>query len=443
MFGTDGVRGVANVELTPELALSLGRATALAFGGFPDRLSVVVGRDTRPSGDLLECAFGAGLLSAGADMLRCGVMPTPAVAFLVTDLGAHAGAVISASHNPASDNGIKLFGPDGFKLTDAQEGRIEQLLGARSPAPSGGDVGRARGVDDAEHRYVTHAVQALEGRGLDGLKVVVDCANGAAYRTTPEALLAAGADVVVLNADFDGGNINVGCGSNAPDVVARAVIEHRADAGLAHDGDADRVVAVDEGGNLVDGDAMIAMLALELHEQGRLRGDLVVTTVMANLGFRLAMASAGIRVVETPVGDRSVIGAMRGAKAVLGGEQSGHVIFTEHATTGDGLITGLRVLGRMVSTGRALSELARVVERVPQVLLNVPVDDRGRLEGAHRVWEAVADAESRLGDEGRVLLRSSGTESVVRVMVESVHEGAARALAGEIAAVVREELGGR
>lgn len=443
LFGTDGVRGVANVDLTPELALGLGRAAAAVLGTLSEdgsRPAVLLTRDTRASGDLLEAALAAGLLSAGADVVHCGVLPTPAAAFLATELGVAAAGVISASHNPAGDNGIKFFGPDGFKLSDAREEEIESLLDAALDRPTRGEVGRAHILADAEDRYVAHALRALDGRRLEGLRVVVDCAHGAAYRTSARALAEAGADVAVLNAEPDGTNINDGCGSTAPEVVARAVVEMGADAGLAHDGDADRVIAVDEQGTVIDGDAIIAALTLELKEQGRLSGGVVVATVMANLGFRVAMAAMGVKVVETAVGDRYVIEAMREHGAVIGGEQSGHVVLLDYSTTGDGLITGLRLLGRMASTGRRLSELAQVVRRFPQVLLNVQVGRRERLAQADRVWEAVGLAESRLGDDGRVLVRPSGTEPVVRVMVEAADEETAVSVANGIAAVIREEL---
>jgi phosphoglucosamine mutase len=440
LFGTDGVRGVANTELTPELALGLGRAVGASLPG--ERRAVVVGRDTRPSGDLLELAFSAGLLSVGAHALRCGVLPTPAVAFLAGDLGAGAGAMVSASHNPVADNGIKLFGGDGYKLTDEEQDKIEMLLDSpRLPRPTGSEVGRAAVVEDARQRYLAHVLAALEGVRLDGLRVVVDCAWGASWATTPEALARAGADVVPLNAAPKGDLINVGCGSNAPAVVAAAVRERKAHVGLAHDGDADRVIAVDERGAVVDGDAMIALLALELRERGCLPGDLVVTTVMANLGFRLAMKAEGISVVETDVGDRAVIEAMRRHGAALGGEQSGHVIFGDHGTTGDGLLTGLRVLRRVAESGRPLSELAAVVTRAPQVLINVSVKDRSQLERAERLWVAVEAAQALLGESGRILVRASGTEPLVRVMVEAEEESLARGVAEELAGIVEQELG--
>jgi phosphoglucosamine mutase len=439
LFGTDGVRGVANVELTPEFTLVFGRAVGASLPG--ERGAVVVGRDTRPSGDLLEMAFCAGLLSVGVHALRCGVLPTPAIAFLTKALGAGAGVVLSASHNPVADNGIKLFGPDGYKLGDEEQDRVELLLERVLPRPAGSEVGRAAFVEGAAEQYLLHALRALEGAGLEGMKVVVDCAYGAAWSTTPEALRRAGAEVIPLNASPKGDLINVGCGSNAPGVVAAAVREHGAHAGLAHDGDADRVIAVDEQGNVVDGDAMIALLAVELKEKGALPGDIVVTTVMANLGFRVAMGAHGISVIETEVGDRAVLEAMRKHGAALGGEQSGHVIFSAHGTTGDGLVTGLRVLRRMSQSGCPLSELAAVVQRAPQFLLNVPVADRTALEGAERVWKSVAAAEALLGESGRVLVRASGTEPLVRVMVEATDEATAKGVAEELAEIVGRELG--
>lgn len=441
LFGTDGVRGIANLELTPQIALSLGRAAATVFRSQHTRPSVLIVRDTRRSGDLLEAALSAGLMSAGSDVLACGVLPTPAAAFLATDIGADAGAVVSASHNPAAHNGIKFFGPDGFKLNDEQEEGIERLIGAAGPPVLGAEVGRVLRVPDAEDRYVAHALRSLEGRRLDGLKIVVDCANGAAYRTSPQALAEAGAEVIAINVEPDGMNINVGCGSTDTSQVSEAVLRHGADLGLAHDGDADRVLAVDATGAVVDGDAIIAILALELKEEGRLPGDLVVTTVMANLGFRLALTRAGIDLVETAVGDRYVIEAMRRHGVEIGGEQSGHVILADCSTTGDGLITGLRLAGRMASTGRSLAELATVIERYPQVLVNVPVRDREALREAAAVWGAVEGVRLALGELGRVLVRPSGTEAVVRVMVEAADQAAADEAAASIVEVILKELG--
>ncbi|MGH2732892.1 MAG: phosphoglucosamine mutase [Actinomycetota bacterium] len=444
LFGTDGVRGVANTELSAELALGLGRAAAKALGagGSAERPRVLTVRDPRVSGDLLEAALCAGLLSGGADVIRCGILPTPAAAFLVTNLGTQGAAVISGSHNPAADNGIKFFGHDGFKLSDAEEDRIESLLWDPGPGLTGDGVGRVRVLEDAEERYLAHVARALDGGTLEGLKVVLDCAHGAAFRTSPMALRRAGAEVIAINVVPDGMNINVGCGSTVPELLAQATIEHRADVGLAHDGDADRLIAVDETGKVADGDAILGALALDLKEQGRLAGDLVVTTVMANLGFKRAMATSGIGVIETPVGDRYVIEAMRAHRAVIGGEQSGHVIFSEYSTTGDGLLTGLRLLGRMVSSGKALSELTAVIERFPQVLINIATPDREHVPEAASVRHAVEEARRLLGDRGRVLVRPSGTEPLVRVMVEASKEATARLIAEEIAAVVRDALGG-
>jgi phosphoglucosamine mutase len=441
LFGTDGIRGVANSELTAELAMRVGRSAAAALASTSPRPRVVVGRDTRISGDLLESALIAGLLSAGVDVLKVGILPTPAIAFLVTDLRADAGAVISASHNPAEDNGIKFFGGDGFKISEAQEEEIEALLDGPSELPSGGDIGRIQKIANAEDRYLAHALRALEGRRLEAMKVVIDCAHGAAYRTSPRALAEAGAEVMVLNAKPDGLNINVGCGSTAPEMLSKAVVEHDAHAGLAHDGDADRVIAVDERGEVVDGDGMIAALALELKEQDRLAGDIVVVTVMANLGLRQALAEAGVKMAEVPVGDRYVFEAMLNHGAVIGGEQSGHIVFSEYANTGDGLITGLRLLGLMASSGKPLSELVKVA-RYPQVLLSVRVPDVTRLSEAQALWELVSDVEDRLGKGGRVLVRASGTEPMVRVMVEASDDAIALEAATEIADAVRQELGG-
>lgn len=441
LFGTDGVRGVANAELTPELVLQLARATAAVIRSGDKNPRVIVGRDTRLSGDLLESALTAGFLSSGADVIRAGVLPTPAVAFLTKRLGADAGVVISASHNPVEDNGIKLFGSDGFKLTDAEEEKIEALMETEHERPTGGDVGRAWDAENAEDLYVSAALSVLEGRRLEGLRVVVDCAHGAACRTTPRALEEAGVDVVVINAEPDGTNINVECGSTYPEVVAAAVTEHRADVGLAHDGDADRVIAVDEKGGIVDGDVMLALLASQLKTQGRLSNNLVVTTVMSNLGLREALGAAGIEAFEAAVGDRYVLEAMRQKGAVLGGEQSGHVILLEHATTGDGLITALSLLDHLHQSSKPLSELALLVPRYPQVMINVRVADRDRLPEADEVWEAVEEAESRLGDRGRVLVRPSGTEPVIRVMVEAAEEQVARDSANELAAAIRSSLG--
>jgi phosphoglucosamine mutase len=445
-FGTDGVRGRANADLTPELALALGRAAVGALratqadGG--DAPLVVVGRDPRASGRLLESALVAGICSAGGDALLVGVVPTPAVAFLTRHYGAAAGAVISASHNPMPDNGIKFFGPEGFKLPDALEERIEGALGAAdqaAPRPVAGEVGRVREAADAVEAYLAHLLDGIPDLG--GLRVVVDCANGAAATVAPEAYRRAGADVTAVAAEPDGENINAGVGSTHPEHVQAAVRRMNAHAGLAHDGDADRLIAVDERGELVDGDVILAVAALDERARDRLPTGTVVTTVMTNLGFRQAMASHGVEVVQTAVGDRYVLEAMRAGGHTLGGEQSGHIIFLDRATTGDGVLTALRLLAIMARTGQPLSDLAKVMRRLPQVLINVRVADRDGLTSSAAVIRAVAAAEAALGDRGRVLVRASGTEPLVRVMVEAETEAGARAVAERLAEVVGDQLG--
>jgi len=438
LFGTDGVRGVANTELTPELALGLGRALVrmLREEGV-SRPRIVIGRDPRASGEMLEGALVAGVCSAGGDAVPIGVLPTPGVAYLTTVLGADSGAVLSASHNPVGDNGIKFFGPDGYKLTDAEEERVEQLLQRTDDdRPVGGAIGRVRPAA-ALDRYLEHLVASAPAR-LDGLSVVVDCANGAASSVAPTVLERLGADVTAICARPDGTDINDGCGSTHPERVAGEVVRRGADVGIAHDGDADRIIAVDAAGEVVDGDQVLAILAARLHATRGL--STVVTTVMTNLGFRNAMDALGIAVVETKVGDRYVLEAMRAGGHPLGGEQSGHVIFAELATTGDGVLTAVQLLGEVVRSGRPLAELASVMSRLPQVLVNVRGVDRGRLEAAARTWAAVSVEQSRLGGGGRVLVRASGTEPLVRVMVEAPTEAMARSSADRIAAVAAEEL---
>ena len=447
LFGTDGVRGLANADLTPELALALGRAVVGVLRaeapGASGRPAVVVGRDPRASGTLLESALVAGILSAGGDVLAAGVVPTPAVAFLTRHYGAAAGAVISASHNAMPDNGIKFFGPEGFKLPDAVEDRIEAALGAAdqgAPRPVGGEVGGLRPTaNDAVEAYLAHLLDGIPDLG--GLAVVVDCANGAAAEIAPEAYRRAGAKVTAVAADPDGQNINDGVGSTHPEHVQAALAAAGAEVGLAHDGDADRLLAVDERGQLVDGDVILAVTALDARQHGGLPTGTVVTTVMTNLGFRQAMAEHGIQVEQTAVGDRYVLEAMLAGGHTVGGEQSGHLIFLDRATTGDGLLTGLRLLAVVARTGRPLSELAMVMRRLPQVLVNVRVVNRHALDTASAVWRAVSDEEARLGERGRVLVRPSGTEALVRVMVEAETEHEAKAVADRLAAVVATELG--
>ncbi|HZB72836.1 MAG TPA: phosphoglucosamine mutase [Acidimicrobiales bacterium] len=428
-FGTDGVRGRVGDELTPELVLALGRAAARVLGG--DRF--LVGRDPRRSGPLLEGALTAGLAAEGATVERLGVLPTPAVAALAAAEGVP-GAVISASHNAWVDNGVKLFGAGGRKLDDAAEARLEAELDRPAAPRSGEAIGAVVDRADAAAGYVDRLVGTLDGRRLDGLSVVLDCANGAASAVGPTALRRLGADVDVIAADPDGRNINDGCGSTAPGALAERVLAVGADAGLAVDGDADRVVAVDAQGRVVDGDHLMAVCALDLAERGLLAERTVVVTVMTNLGFRLAMAEHDVRVVETPVGDRYVLEALESGRWSLGGEQSGHVIFRDLATTGDGLLTGIQVLDAVRRSGRSLGDLAAVMRSLPQVLRNVPVARRGLDVGAVLAGEVAAE-EARLG-QGRVLLRPSGTEPVVRVMVEAGTAEEAEAAAARLADAV-------
>jgi len=399
----------------------------------------VVGRDPRASGEMLEAALVAGITSAGGDVTTVGCLPTPGVAYLTLLLGADSGAMISASHNPMADNGIKFFGSNGYKLTDAEEQRITALVvkSGDPDRPTGVDIGRSRWRDDLVDRYIDHLV-ATAGTDLTGLQVVVDCANGAASTVGPHVLRRLGCQVTALHAEPDGTNINDRCGSNHPEVVAATVIDRGADVGLAHDGDADRLVAVDHRGEVVDGDVILAILARELHTKHGLNA--VVTTVMTNLGFVQAMHELGIEVVQTQVGDRYVLEAMRQGGYPLGGEQSGHLIFADVATTGDGVLSAVRLLSTMVSSGRPLAELATVMRRLPQVLLNVADIDRGRLSGADALWKSVAEEEKALAGNGRVLVRASGTEPLVRIMVEAVSEAQARQVAERLAAVAAEEL---
>jgi phosphoglucosamine mutase len=438
LFGTDGVRGVANKDLTPDLALALGRAAGevLASGD----QAVVIGRDTRLSGPMLEGALVAGLCSAGAAVRVAGIVPTPAVAFLTVDEGAAAGSMISASHNPVPDNGIKFFSAEGMKLSEGLEDQIEAAM-ERGPRalPQGPDVGGSEPLQGANDRYVGHLLASLPER-LDGLRVVLDCAFGSAWEVGPRAFREAGADVVAINAEPDGSRINVDCGSTSLEGLAKRVVAEGADIGLGFDGDADRVLAVDERGDVLDGDRILTVLALGLHEAGRLKDELVVATVMSNLGFLRAMQQGGIEVLTAPVGDKFVVEEMIARGAVLGGEQSGHVILSEHSTTGDGILVGLRLASFLVSSDVTLSELAGGWDRFPQVLINVPVEERGGLAGAEAVWDEVRAVEAALGDGGRVLLRASGTEPVVRVMVEAETEARARDAARRLADAVTTHL---
>jgi phosphoglucosamine mutase len=441
-FGTDGVRGVANLDLTPEVVLALGRAAARVLGGW----RFVVGRDTRLSGPLLESALVAGLASEGAQVTVLGVAPTPAVAWVGAADGI-AGAVISASHNPFEDNGVKLFAPGGRKLgADAEAALEAELHGLLShqvgTEPRTGDAvgGVVDGATDLA-RWEASVVASLDGRRLDGLRVVVDCANGAASAVAPQVLRALGAQVTVLSDQPDGTNINAGCGSTHPDELQRAVVDAGAQVGIAFDGDADRALAVDASGRLIDGDQIIAVCAIDRRRRSALVGDAVVATVMANLGFRRGMASHGIEVLEVPVGDRHVLEALHDRGFSLGGEQSGHVIFADLATTGDGLLTAVQLLDVVARTGQPLAELAdAAMTRLPQVLRNVRVRDRG-LDIDAAIGEDLAAAEAELGGEGRVLIRASGTEPLIRVMVEAPTEEQAGTVADRLVAAVTAAAG--
>jgi phosphoglucosamine mutase len=438
LFGTDGVRGLANGDLlTPELALSLAASAArvLAERDRSHRPVAVVGRDPRASGEMLEAAVVAGLAAAGADAVRVGILPTPAVAFLVDALGADLGVMISASHNPMPDNGIKLFAAGGHKLPDAVEAAVERGLHAPFERPTGAAVGRVRDLPDAGARYVEHLL-ATTPQPLAGLRVVIDCAHGAASTVAPDCYARAGAEVIALNAAPDGLNINDGVGSTHLGPLRAAVRVHGADLGIAHDGDADRCLAVDADGREVDGDQIMAVLAVAMQEAGELVDDTLVATVMSNLGLHLAMREWGIAVRTTQVGDRYVLEDLRAGGFALGGEQSGHVVLPAHATTGDGLLTALRLMARMAQTGKSLAGLAGIVTALPQVLENVRVADKDAVAASAAVRDAVAAAEARLGDTGRVLLRPSGTEQLVRVMVEAPTVEQARGTAAELAAIV-------
>ncbi|MFC6086949.1 phosphoglucosamine mutase [Sphaerisporangium aureirubrum] len=449
LFGTDGVRGVAGRDLTAELAMDLSVAAAHVLGdagafassvGRRGRPVAVVGRDPRASGEFLEAAVVAGLASSGVDVLRLGVLPTPAVAYLTSALGADLGVMLSASHNPAPDNGIKFFARGGFKLPDAVENDIEQRLGEKWNRPVGAAVGRVRDAFGEADRYVSHVLTSLPGR-LDGMRVVLDCAHGAAHMVAPEALLRAGALVETIGAAPDGLNINEGVGSTHLDALRAAVVEQGADAGIAYDGDADRCLAVTPSGEVVDGDQIMLILALSMHAAGTLTKDTVVATIMSNLGFKIALRKAGLTMVETAVGDRYVLEAMKEGGFNLGGEQSGHVVMLDHATTGDGLLTSLHLLAEVARSGRPLDELAAAMTRLPQVLVNVRDVSKVKAASSGELAAAVADVERSLGDTGRVLIRPSGTEPMVRVMVEAESQDEAEQLAARLAEVVRTTCG--
>lgn len=443
LFGTDGVRGLANRDITAELAVDLAGSAAHvladvgAFEGHRPR--AVVGRDTRASGEFLEAAVVAGLASAGVDVTVVGVLPTPAIAWLTAQSGADLGVMLSASHNAMPDNGIKFFARGGHKLADDIEDQIEQRLGEPWDRPTGADVGRVVHDHDAAARYVDHLVSTIDV-DLSGIRVVVDCANGAAFQVAPATYSRAGAEVNAIHAEPDGWNINHECGSTHLESLIEAVQTNSADIGIAHDGDADRCLAVAADGSVIDGDHILAILATAMRDGNRLPANTVVTTVMANLGFSLAMRSVDITVVETAVGDRYVLEEMRTQGFALGGEQSGHVVMSEFATTGDGVLTALHLMAQMAATGKSLADLASMVDKLPQVLVNVGGVDKNAIAGNAAVQAAVADAQAQLAGRGRVLLRPSGTEPLVRVMVEAPTSQDAERIAGAIAAVVSAEL---
>ncbi|MCC3377145.1 phosphoglucosamine mutase [Cohnella sp. REN36] len=441
-FGTDGVRGVANRELTAELAYKIGRCGGYVLSGGAARPRVVIGLDTRVSGAMLESALTAGLLSIGADVVRLGVVSTPAVAYLTRTLGADAGVMISASHNPVADNGIKFFGGDGFKLLDEKEAEIEKLLDAEEdtlPRPIGKDLGTVQTDLSLKQRYVDF-LKTTVSQSFQGLKIVLDCAHGAAYELAPAVFRELGAEVVAIGAEPDGLNINDGVGSTHPELLAAKVKELGADLGLAFDGDADRLIAVDENGEEVDGDFILLICGEAMKRAGKLKHDTVVTTVMANIGFFKAAEPLGLRTAKTAVGDRYVMEEMVRGGYNLGGEQSGHVIFLDLNTTGDGILSGLQLVDTVVASGKKLGELRQVMRKYPQVLVNVRVADKSKYDGNAAIGAAVAAAEAALGDNGRVLVRPSGTEALIRVMAEGPDRTEIERHVEAIADVIRQEL---
>lgn len=443
MFGTDGVRGIANTEaLSPELAFALGRAAAtIAAGNTGRRPLAVIGRDTRRSGPMLAAALSAGICSAGGDVVDLAVVTTPAVAYVTTHLKASFGVMISASHNPAPDNGIKFFSADGFKLPDAAEDRLEALVRTTPdtmPRPTGEHLGSIRSDEASIEAYVQHVVST--GKPLKGLRVVVDCGHGASYRLAPEIYRRLGAEVIALNTDPDGMNINRGCGSTHPEELQKMVVVHQADAGIAHDGDADRCIAVDERGEIVDGDQIMAICALDAHSRGELAKDTLVATVMSNMGLEILLRKHGVHLLKAKVGDRYVLEEMQKGGFTLGGEQSGHVIFGDYSTTGDGILTAVQLLTILARGSRPMSELAGQMQRLPQWLENVRVPSKEGWETNAAIAAAVKRAEEALGDQGRVLVRASGTEPLIRVMLEGPTVEGIKTMAREIKEVITAEL---
>ncbi|MEW6657432.1 MAG: phosphoglucosamine mutase [Thermodesulfobacteriota bacterium] len=445
LFGTDGVRGVANIyPMTAEVALQLGRALAYVIRTSPGKDSIVVGKDTRLSGYLLEYAITAGICSMGVDVLLLGPLPTPGIAFITSSMRADAGVVISASHNPYQDNGIKFFSGDGFKLPDEIEAHIEKLMtdrGVEEARPTATEIGQAFRIDDARGRYISFLKNTFPKElDLDGLKIVVDCAHGATYKVAPEVLEELGADLITVGVRPNGKNINYKCGSTYPEVAAKLVQRHRADLGIAFDGDGDRVIMVDHQGQVVDGDHLMAICALDLHRRGKLRRKTVVGTVMSNLGLEVALQDLGCRLLRTAVGDRYVVEAMVEGGYNLGGEQSGHVIFLDHTTTGDGIITALQVLAVMLRENKPLADLARVMEDFPQILINLRVKERRDLGSVPGARQALQDAEKRLGNRGRLLVRYSGTEPLLRIMVEGDNSQEIERVAQDLAQTLEKLL---
>jgi phosphoglucosamine mutase len=445
LFGTDGIRGVANLEpMTSEMAMQLGRAAAHLFMRRAGRHQIVIGKDTRISGYMRESALTAGICSMGVDVLLVGPMPTPAIAFLTRSLRADAGVVISASHNPYQDNGIKFFSKDGFKLPDEMEARIEDLIVSNEIShlrPTADLIGKAFRIDDAEGRYIEFAKRSLP-RDLDfqGIKLVVDCANGAAYKLAPKVLRELGAKVEVIGNEPNGMNINAGCGAVHPEQLQEAVRRHKADIGIALDGDADRAIFVCEQGTIIDGDHVMAALGLDLHRNGQLAKQTMVGTVMSNFGLELSMAKAGIKLLRTPVGDRYLLERMLAEGYNFGGEQSGHFIFLDHNTTGDGLISALQMISLIKRTGKPLSELAQAMSAVPQILLNITVKQKPKLETVPDIERAIRESECRLNGSGRVVVRYSGTEPLLRIMVEGEQDAVIREVAEDLARLVRSHL---
>jgi phosphoglucosamine mutase len=445
LFGTDGIRGVANRHpMTPELVLRMGKAIASLFRNAKRRHRILIGRDTRLSGPMIEDALVAGICSMGVDALTVGVLPTPAVAFLTMDMKADAAIMISASHNPFEDNGIKIFQGNGLKLPDAAEARIEALIASDrlgESAPSGAGIGRSKAIFGADGRYAVFLKNAFpKALSLEGLKIVVDCAHGAGHRIAPLVLEELGAEVIPMGNNPDGRNINLKCGAMHPEIVATAVRKHRAHAGIALDGDADRVIFADEKGKVLDGDHIMAICALDMKARRQLRMNTVVATVMSNMGFEIAMKEAGIKLIRTQVGDRYILECMLNKGYNLGGEQSGHLIFLDHTTTGDGILSALQVLAVMKKKARPLSELAAVMTTLPQVLVNVTVERRKKLDSIPVIGQAIADAEKKLAGKGRILVRFSGTQALCRVMIEGPSQKEITRMANELAETIRKNM---